>query len=200
MKEKSNLIFGILLGILSIILCLMAVVYVQTRKDMTEEIAVFALYKDGQVPIKKSQEDFENKENPIEEISETMLLTDNPMPWYIRVNLEAQVVNIYTKDSEGRYTVPYKAMLCSTGIDTPKEGIYALPESHENPVKARWRYLQGDVWGQYVTRIVDSILFHSVPYEDKSESTLEWWEYDRLRRRSISWLYSLNCRRCKMDL
>jgi len=199
MKEKSNLVFGILLVVLSSILCMMAILYQQMRKDITQEIAVFALQKEGQVPVQEKNI-LENKENPIEEISETMLATDNPMPWYIRVNLEAQVVNVYTKDSEGRYTVPYKAMLCSTGLDTPKEGVYSLPESHENPVKARWRYLKGGVWGQYITRIVDSILFHSVPYKEKSESTLEWWEYDRLRRRSISWLYSFDSRRCEMDL
>lgn len=191
MNEKSNRILSIFLVILGSILCLAIFIHATTRNVILEEIEVMALQKEGIIPEEKR----ENKKNPIDEISETMLATDNPMPWYLRVNIEAQVVNVYTKDNGGRYTIPYKAMLCSTGIDTPKEGVYVLPESHENPVKARWRYLQGNVWGQYVTRIVDSILFHSVPYQDKSESSLEWWEYDRLGEEA-----SLGCiRLCVAD-
>ncbi len=191
MNEKSNVLLSIFLVILCSILCLFLFAYRQTKNTISEEVEVIALHREGIFPREK--EETVKKAN--DEVSESMLATDNPMPWYIRVNLEAQVVNVYTKDNEGRYTVPYKAMLCSTGIDTPREGVYVLPESHENPVKARWRYLQGDVWGQYVTRIVDSILFHSVPYEDKSESTLEWWEYDRLGEEA-----SLGCiRLCVAD-
>ena len=40
--------------------------------------------------------------------------------------------------------------------------------------------MNGNVYGQYASRIVGSILFHSVPYEQKDKSTLEWWEYDKL--------------------
>ena len=38
----------------------------------------------------------------------------------------------------------------------------------------------GNVYGQYGTRIINSILFHSVPYEEQKKDTLEWWEYDKL--------------------
>lgn len=34
--------------------------------------------------------------------------------YYIKVNYGANVVTIYTKDEEGNYTVPVKAMVCST--------------------------------------------------------------------------------------
>lgn len=119
MNEKSNRILSIFLVILGSILCLAIFIYATTRNVILEEIEVMALQKEGIIPEEKR----ENKKNPIDEISETMLATDNPMPWYLRVNIEAQVVNVYTKDNGGRYTIPYKAMLCSTGIDTPKKAF-----------------------------------------------------------------------------
>lgn len=95
--------------------------------------------------------------------------------YYIKVNYGAQVVNIYTKDSNGKYTVPVKAMVCSTGIHTPTSGVYTIGY--------RWEWLEmiGSVYGHYVTQICGDILFHSVPYLEKgNHSSLEWWAYDQL--------------------
>lgn len=94
--------------------------------------------------------------------------------YYIRVNYGANCVNIYTKDDEGNYTKPYKAMICSTGKATPKSGTYKIT------YKYRWLRLFGDVYGQYSTRIVKNILFHSVPYLEQRADTLEYEEYDKL--------------------
>lgn len=123
--------------------------------------------------------------------------TDNSSKYYIKVNCGANVVTIYTKDSQGNYTVPYKAMVCSTGTATPRYlgGKYAI--------KGRWRWgaLFGGVYGQYCVHIVDQILFHSVPYLDKSPDSLEYWEYDklgtsasagciRLTVKDVKWIYN----------
>lgn len=40
--------------------------------------------------------------------------------------------------------------------------------------------MYGGVYGHYVTQIIGDILFHSVPYLEKSIDTLEYWEYDKL--------------------
>ncbi len=96
-------------------------------------------------------------------------------PYYIKVNYGAQVVTIYTKDDSGNYTVPVKAMVCSTGVATPKSGVYTIPRRWE------WLGLQGDVYGNYATQITGNILFHSVPYLRKYDpASLEYWEYDKL--------------------
>ncbi len=101
--------------------------------------------------------------------------TKNKMPYYIKVNYGAQVVTIYQKDSEGNYTKPVKAMVCSTGIATPKSGVYSIPARWE------WLRLEGYVWGHYSTQITGNILFHSVPYLTKGDpASLEYWEYDKL--------------------
>lgn len=116
--------------------------------------------------------------------------------YYIKVNYGANVVTIYSKDESGQYTVPVKAMVCSTGTATPKSGTYGI--------KGRWRWLGlfGGVYGQYSTQIVGNILFHSVPYLEKGNAgSLEYWEYDklgtscsmgciRLTVRDAKWIYN----------
>ena len=90
---------------------------------------------------------------------------------------------MYTKDSKGKYTVPVKAMVCSTGTHTPTSGVYTIGY--------RWEWLEmiGSVYGHYVTQITGDILFHSVPYLERgNHSSLEWWAYDQLGTRA-----SLGC-------
>lgn len=94
--------------------------------------------------------------------------------YYIRVNYGANCVTIYKKDDDGNYTKPYKSMICSTGKATPKSGTYKIT------YKYRWLSLYGGVYGQYSTRIVKSILFHSVPYFEQRADQLEYEEYDKL--------------------
>ena len=98
--------------------------------------------------------------------------------YYIKVNYGAQVVTVYTKDSNGKYTVPVRAMVCSTGTYTPTSGVYRTLG------KGNWWPLMGDVYGQYSTWICGDILFHSVPYLTKGDkSSLEYWAYDQLGQR-----------------
>ena len=109
--------------------------------------------------------------------------------YYLKVNYGANVVTVYTKDSDGNYTVPYKAMICSTGTSTPTSGVYSL--------KLRWKWLAlfGNVYGYYTTQIVGNILFHSVPYlENGNPASLEYWEYDKLGTSA-----SMGCIRLKVE-
>ena len=135
----------------------------------------------------------EPKQNEIQEVKEVI----SNAKYYIKVNYGAQVVTIYSKDSEGKYTVPVKAMICSTGEYTPKSGVYPIPG------RWSWGLMQGNVYGQYVTKITGNILFHSVPYTQQNPATLEYWEYDklgtaaslgcvRLRVEDAKWIYN-NC-------
>ncbi len=127
-----------------------------------------------------------NKEKIVEEAPENEGATEeqlqkekvtkisNTAPYYIVVNYSSNVVTIYGKDENNEYTRPIKAMICSTGIATPRSGIYKLG------ARSKWRALFGNVYGQYAVNIVGNILFHSVPYLSTDNSTLEYWEYDKL--------------------
>lgn len=94
-------------------------------------------------------------------------------PYLLKVNKQQNVITAYKKDKKGKYSVPVKAMVCSVGVDTPI-GTF------KTPVNYRWRLLDGDVWGQYSTRIVRGILFHSVWYYEKNPSTLSAKQYNKL--------------------
>lgn len=96
-------------------------------------------------------------------------------PYYIKVNRQQNVVTIYEKDDNGEYSVPVKAMTCSTGANnaTPT-GTFDLS------MKYRWHELDGKVYGQYCSRITGHILFHSVYYNDTDPGTLAYNGYNRL--------------------
>ena len=140
--------------------------------NVNEEVEEFASIEDLE------QEADENEEEGNKDVDKTNNKNNNTnssLPYYIKVNYGAQVVTIYTQDENGEYTVPYKAMVCSTGVATPTSGVYSIP--------ARWEWLglQGDVYGHYSTQIKGNILFHSVPYLTRGDkSSLEYWEYDKL--------------------
>ena len=112
-------------------------------------------------------------------------------PYYIKVNYKANVVTVYTKDKNGKYTVPYKAMVCSCGTYTPKSGTYKTSS------KYRWGKLIHNVYGQYATRIVGSILFHSVPYSSNSADSLLYEEYDKLGTTASAGCIRLSVKDCK---
>lgn len=99
---------------------------------------------------------------------------NSAQPYYIRINYTANCVTIYKKDDAGNYTVPVKAMVCSTGKATPTKGTYKTLNKYV------WKQLNGGVWGQYSTRIVGHILFHSVPYASQSHDSLKYVAYDKL--------------------
>ena len=98
---------------------------------------------------------------------------NNKLPYYIKVNKQQNTLTIYGLDSKGKYTVPIKAMTCTVGKATPL-GTF------KTPIKYRWKLLNNNVWGQYSTRIVGSILFHSVWYYKQDPSTLSWEQYNKL--------------------
>ena len=98
------------------------------------------------------------------------------MPYYIKINRTQNVVNIYQKGSGDEYDQIYKAMVCSIGTATPKAGSKYKVTTY----RRLWNGLKGGVYGQYAVQIVGNILFHSVPYTSKTNSSLEYWEYDKL--------------------
>ena len=93
--------------------------------------------------------------------------------YLVRVNCATNVVTIFTYDENGEYTIPVKAMICSTGPATP-QGTYIMG------YQARWNGLIEDQWGQYVSHITGDFLFHTVPSSTQSESTVQVADYNVL--------------------
>lgn len=114
---------------------------------------------------------------------------ETALPYYIRINRKQNCITIYTADANGAYTVPYKAMICSTGLynATPR-GTFQLS------TKYLWRELYGGVYGQYATRIHGGVLFHSVPYYRKAKNTLCTDKYNKLGQQA-----SMGCVRLTVE-
>ena len=168
--EKNKVLNTIIVAISAVLLTELVILFFLTNNKKTEASQVIAqknIIATIDTNIKKIIENGIMQYNKGEN-------TEEPKEFYIKVNYQENVVTIYCKDSNGNFTKPYKAMVCSTGKATPTSGTYKISD------KGKWGMMVGRVWAQYYSRITGQILFHSVPYTSKSPGTLEYWEYDKL--------------------
>ena len=124
----------------------------------------------------------------------------NGSPYYIMVNRQQNVVTIYTLDENNQYTVPYKAMICSTakeGRQTPL-GTFSLTGSNQ-----RWCLMVDGTYGQYSSQFYGNYLFHSICYTRPQNDCMITEEYNllgekaslgcvRLQTADAKWIYE-NC-------
>ena len=96
------------------------------------------------------------------------------LPYKIMVNRLANCVTIYTPDSDGNYTVPYKAMICSTGGEATPAGTFKLNQKYE------FKELFYKSYGQYCSRIHGSILFHSSGNNSLNKDDLNASDFNNL--------------------
>ena len=196
-KGKSNfskIVLGLII-LIAVAVVIDVILFNDKIKDNNSE-EVSALYEENTEPVPEEPIDIEitptdenvildeEPEESIEEPKEnnekkttnsTTTASQKEIPYYIKVNYGQNVVTVYKKDDNGNYSIPIKAMVCSSGVATPKSGVYPISQ------KMTWGSLKGGVAGQYCTRIIKSILFHSVPYTKiYDKSSLEYWEYDKL--------------------
>lgn len=115
------------------------------------------------------------------------------------VNRTTCTVTIYAKDGSNGYIIPVKAFACSVGLpgtETPSGTYYTQ-------ARYRWHELMGPSYGQYCTRIVGGILFHSVAGSNMTSYNLSASDYNmlgqpashgcvRLCVRDAKWIYD-NC-------
>lgn len=182
--KNTNLMIFLLVAIVIVtnIIIIYTCTYTFSSKERTvQEVTVKDISQKSPIVVEALEENEEN----LEEIYPT-----GTTKYYIKVNCKSQTVNVYEKDENNKYSKPVKVMLCSTGVETPKTGVYKITS-----FKQEWLGLQGNVYGQYCTQIVGNILFHSVPYIEKNNpSSLEYWEYDKLGEKA-----SLGCIRLTVE-
>lgn len=182
--KNTNLMIFLLVAIVIVtnIIIIYTCTYTFSSKERTvQEVTVKDISQKSPIVVEALEENEEN----LEEIYPT-----GTTKYYIKVNCKSQTVNVYEKDENNKYSKPVKVMLCSTGVETPKTGVYKITS-----FKQEWLGLQGNVYGQYCTQIVGNILFNSVPYIEKNNpSSLEYWEYDKLGEEA-----SLGCIRLTVE-
>lgn len=111
--------------------------------------------------------------------------------YFIRVNRKANCVTVYTYDQDGNYTVPVKAMICSTGGEKTPLGTYGISE------KYIFRALLYDVYGQYAVRFNGPILFHSSSYSKMQKDSLIAEEFNKLGKSISHGCVRLQCKDAK---
>ncbi len=111
---------------------------------------------------------------------EMAFIRSDEQDYTIKVNKQANCITVYLNK------IPIKAFVTSTGEDTPTGTFYTM-------AKYRWKLLIHDVWGQYSTRIVGHILFHSVPYKECDNRSLKWYAYNKLGTTASAGCVRLTC-------
>ena len=91
-----------------------------------------------------------------------------PDTYKIVVDLKYQVVMVFARDEKGKYTVPVRYMLCSSGADKTQSPVGTF-EMKDYRVRFS-RFKNTDNFGQYWSLITGRIYFHSVLYTSKNAS------------------------------
>ena len=91
--------------------------------------------------------------------------------YWIGVDITNQITTVYRSSDDS----VVRHMLCSTGLDeTPTPtGTFYMPKKAYAAERTEWYYFKEfDCYAKYATRIKGGILFHSVIYSSKSDSSL----------------------------
>ncbi len=108
----------------------------------------------------------------------------------LEIDIDAQRVYVYALNTFNEYELE-KTMICSTGLgNTTPTGVFLKTQ----PLN-RWHYFKKfECWAQYSYQIEGDILFHSVLYSQKSESTLRYGSVYALGKKA-----SHGCVRLKVE-
>lgn len=147
--------------------------------------------------VTTKQEDIISTTKDTTETEENTFTIEGKLPYLIKINRALNCITVYTYNEAGEYTVPYKAIICSTGGTKTPTGTYNLS------TKVKFGRLLFDAYGQYCTRIVGQILFHSSTYTANNKDTLLAEDYNqlgegvshgciRLTVKDAKWIYE-NC-------
>lgn len=112
-----------------------------------------------------------------EDILAKNIATGNRDIYSLTVNRRTNTVTAYTKDENGEFTVPVRAMVCSCGTggsDITITGDFSI--YFQEP----WHPLYGDVYGMFVSGFSGPYLFHSVPYITPVHNDLDAAEFNKL--------------------
>lgn len=98
-----------------------------------------------------------------------------------------QIVMVYSQDKNGKYTIPVRYAICSTGSSsTPtRKGTFKVGVNNKNKyAKVRFGEFTGqNCYAQYWTHITSRTFFHSLLYSKKNAATYTTTSYKNLGTR-----------------
>ena len=125
-------------------------------------------------PNGKTYRYYYSKGQKLTDLTNVLNITNKKL--YVEVNRKCNTVTVYDQDSTGSWNTPVIAFTCAVGnpwTPTPTGTFHTLE-------KYRWRTLMGQSYGQYSTRIVGGVLFHSVAGRNMTPYNLSAYSYNKL--------------------
>lgn len=170
-KLLSNKKLGIILstGIAILIFAIIVTIVALNNKNETNK----AHAKETETETETDEEVLAGEEFQEETTANTPLVSS---PYLVKVNRALNCVTVYAKDESSEYTVPVKALACSTG----REGHATPLGTFSTSGKSLWCYMVDGTYSQYAYRIHNGIMFHSVPCFTKNYDALEFIEFNKL--------------------
>lgn len=107
-------------------------------------------------------------------VSDSEIDDEIEYPYEIKVNKEQNCITVYGVDDTGKYIVPVRAMICSTGGEETPTGTFQLGET------SRWQMETDGEFCQYVTSIVDNVAFQSAPYYSQNNQDLNVEQFNKM--------------------
>ncbi len=177
-NKKSNLlpfyiIAFVLLGISIVLFIVAGIIYSGNKNNENKETSNTETSSQllSETPTTKEpettteEETFYYKEPTTEEefVTPNVTIIPGEINFSIQVNIGTNCVTIFAKDENGNFTVPYKAMACSSGLATEEYpeptpvGNFNLKTAHIWCLMVDWTY------SQYSYFIYSDIMFHSTP-------------------------------------
>ena len=95
-------------------------------------------------------------------------------PYEVRVNRSKNCITVYGADDTGKYVIPVRAMICSSGGKQTPLGTFQIGDS------CRWQMNADGTFCQYPTRIVDDVAFQSVRYFSQNQEDLDVEQFNQL--------------------
>lgn len=144
--------------------------------DMSEDESVDnVIHEMTSGNISNSTDEEDATEESTEEITQdTNANINTELPYLVKVNRVMNCVTIYTQDETGEYTVPYKAMICSTGGELTPAGTFTMSQKYD------FKELFYQSYGQYCSRVYGSILFHSSGNNSLNKDDLNASDFNNL--------------------
>ncbi len=97
------------------------------------------------------------------------------------VDIYHQVVMAFSKDQDGKYTVPERYMVCTSGASKTPTPIGTFKTGSH---KVRFGlFVSSNVYGQYWTQVTGRIYFHSLLYTNRNANTYTSSSYKLLGKR-----------------
>ncbi|MBR3402552.1 MAG: L,D-transpeptidase family protein [Parasporobacterium sp.] len=205
-KKTHNLKWALILPAIIVLLCLALFVvasqagWIQTF--LTPETKRIVMETTTEETTPEPETTTQPPTTTVEETTEETTTEFVPSYYVIYVNLAYNRVTVYERGEklndgadpedplDDEYDlIPHIAFTCSPGLDgaTPT-GVYYLQN------RAAWCEMIHDVYTQYATRIVDDVMFHSIPYLSENPGDLATYDYNILGQDASSACIRLNCR------